>query len=284
MDEILKILDSFDPISLEEMNEVKLLNRVDTKFTFNISYLPGILKALVSDYRILSFGDIRTNHYETLYYDTKDFNLFRQHQCGKLNRYKVRYRCYKDTDVTFFEVKFKSNKSRTLKQRFRMYGIEEQLSEETKRFVLKKSTINPDTLLARLWVKYKRITLVNKSSRERLTIDLNLTYESNGKTVSYPNLVIAELKQDKSTKSFFALLMRDIHIPRVSISKYCFGIYSVYDNIRINNFKPKFRIVKKSHHDTIKISFSSAIVVMLSCTRTTGHRPDQCQPGNIYYG
>lgn len=247
MEDILKILNDFEPISLEEMKGVKLLNRVDTKYSFNIKYLPGILNALIPEYRILAFGPIRVNNYETLYFDTKDFKLYTQHQCGKLNRYKFRYRCYKDTNITFFEVKFKSNKKRTIKERFRRDVIEKEIKGETSEFVLENSNIDPDTLVAQLWVRYQRITLVNKKSQERLTIDLNLSYHDGdmNRSASFPNLVIAELKQDKSADSFFASYMRDIRIPRVSISKYCFGIYHVHYNVRYNNFKEKFRKIKK---------------------------------------
>ncbi len=247
MEEILNILHKFDPITLEEMKGVKLLNRVDTKYSFNIKYLPGILQVLAPEYRILAFGDIRANHYETLYFDTPDFMLYNQHQCGKLNRYKFRYRCYQDTQIIFFEVKFKNNKKRTIKKRIRMSSVDAEIKGLASDFVLKNSPVDPNKLLPRLWVRYTRITLVNKKSQERLTIDLNLSYQDGNLTrsASFPNLVIAELKQDKSTDSFFAAYMRTIRIHRVSISKYCFGIYNIYDHVRYNNFKEKFRKIIK---------------------------------------
>jgi len=247
MEEILNILNSFDPISLEEMKGVKLLNRVDTKYSFNIKYLPGILQALAPEYRILAFDDTRVNHYETLYFDTSNMILYNQHQCGKLNRYKFRYRCYKDTQITFFEVKLKNNKKRTIKERMRQPCIEQEIKGAVSDFVRKNASIDPDSLLPRLWVRYKRITLVNKNSQERLTIDLNLSYQDGemNRSASFPHLVIAELKQDKSADSFFATYMRNVRIHRVSISKYCFGIYNVYDHVRYNNFKEKFRKINK---------------------------------------
>jgi len=245
MEELLKILERFDPISLEEMKSVKLLNRIDTKYTFHIKYLPDILKSLKYDYRIFVFNNVRASHYENLYFDTADFNLYRKHQSGTLNRYKVRYRSYKDSNLTFFEIKFKNNKLRTIKERIRQDTIVEKIQGETRDFLLKNSTINPDELIARLWVNYTRITLVNKHSQERLTIDLDLTYRFGDKKISYPNLAIAELKQDKSAKSFFALQMKKRHISLLGFSKYCFGIYNVHENIKINNFKQKFRTVKK---------------------------------------
>jgi len=245
MEETLKILDTFEPISLEEMKSVKLLNRVDTKYTFHKKRLPDILNSLREDYRIFEVDHVRASHYETLYFDTANFNLYNQHHCGRLNRYKIRFRSYKDSNLTFFEIKFKNNKKRTIKERIRRDCIEEVIQGEVRDFLVKNTSVNPDDLMAQLWVDYTRITLVNKHSQERLTIDLDLTYRSGNKSVSYPKLVIAELKQDKCSKSFFALLMKHMHIHVGGISKYCFGIYSVHENIKTNNFKQKFRIINK---------------------------------------
>ena len=44
---------SFDPISLTEMDAVKLMNRTDTKFVFPLSTLIKILPKLQKHYRIL---------------------------------------------------------------------------------------------------------------------------------------------------------------------------------------------------------------------------------------
>ena len=245
MEETLKILDTFEPISLEEMKNVKLLNRVDTKYTFHRRRLPEILNSLKDEYRVFEVDHVRASQYETLYFDTVNFDLYKQHHCGRLNRYKIRFRSYKDSNLTFFEIKFKNNKKRTIKERIRRDCIEEVLQGDVRDFLMKNSPINPDDLMARLWVDYTRITLVNKFSQERLTIDLDLTYRFGNKTVSYPKLVIAELKQDKSSKSCFALLMKHMHIHVGGISKYCFGIYSVHEHVKINNFKQKFRIINK---------------------------------------
>ena len=48
-----EILKTFDPISLQEMDNVKLMDRTDTKFTFNIRELPAVLQEAKSDYKIL---------------------------------------------------------------------------------------------------------------------------------------------------------------------------------------------------------------------------------------
>ena len=110
---ITHICSLFLPISLEEMDRVKLMDRTDTKFVFHISELSELLQSISQDYFILDMKGLRAHAYETLYLDTVDFDLFRNHHNGKLNRYKIRYRNYKESALAFFEIKFKNNKGRT---------------------------------------------------------------------------------------------------------------------------------------------------------------------------
>ena len=245
MENITAILNSYEPIGLKEMDEVKLLDRMDTKFTFRFAELPGLLKNASPFYYVLDINNVRINRYETLYFDTNGFNLYHQHHNGKLNRCKVRYRCYTDSDLNFFEIKLRNNRDRTIKERICEETVENEIKGKAGKFLTKKTCIKPEDLAAKLWVYYSRITLVNKSSKERLTIDINLNYKNGDKTVSFPDLVIAEVKQEKACRSYFTKMMKEKHIRSNSISKYCFGITSLYENIKMNNFKYKFSRIKK---------------------------------------
>ena len=53
LNQLSNILSHFAPTSLEEMEMVKLMDRTDTKFTFNISQLELILNDVKEDYRVL---------------------------------------------------------------------------------------------------------------------------------------------------------------------------------------------------------------------------------------
>src|SRR5687767_7859268 len=117
IDSISEALLQFAPISLDEMDGVKLMDRTDTKFLFKAEQLPAFLEQLATSYRVLEINDRRICRYETLYFDTADFQLYLCHQNGKLNRYKVRFRRYVESDVSYFEVKLKNNKGRTIKTR-----------------------------------------------------------------------------------------------------------------------------------------------------------------------
>ena len=51
--ELSSILAQFEPTSLEEMEMVKLMDRTDTKFTFNVSQLELVLNEVKDDYKVL---------------------------------------------------------------------------------------------------------------------------------------------------------------------------------------------------------------------------------------
>lgn len=239
------ILNQFKSITLQEMDGVKLMDRTDTKFTFNINELPIILEEAKNYYRILDVEGNRISRYKTLYFDTQDFDLYNEHHSGKLNRYKIRYRTYVESNIGFLEVKFKNNKGRTLKTRIKEIEVPELHTGKAFEFLKKTLPFDPLILLPKIWINYSRITLVNNTSAERLTVDLNLEFEKDGKTELLDQLVIAEVKQDSKIASPFVAIMRKKHIRQGSISKYCFGVASSYTEVKKNNFKCKLSNVKK---------------------------------------
>ncbi len=238
-------LSEFNSITLQEMDGVKLMDRTDTKFTFNIKELPIVLDEAKNHYRILEIEGNRISRYKTLYFDTQNFALYNQHHCGKLNRYKIRHRTYVESNIGFLEVKFKNNKGRTLKTRIKELEVPELNTGKAFEFLKKMLPFDPLILTPKIWINYSRITLVNKTSAERLTLDLNLEFERDGKTEVLDQLVIAEVKQDSKIASPFVAIMRNKHIRQGSISKYCFGVASSYSEVKKNNFKRKLSNVKK---------------------------------------
>ncbi|PAC31178.1 polyphosphate polymerase domain-containing protein [Flectobacillus sp. BAB-3569] len=242
----------FEPITLAEMDGVKLMDRMDVKYLIPLALLPDILREAQSFYRVLEIDDNRLCNYKTLYYDTDDLALYKAHQNGLLNRYKVRARNYVESSLSFFEIKYKNNKGRTKKTRISQDGITEVLEENSADFLQKTTRdIIPESLKGILWVNYQRITLVSKVGAERLTIDLNLTFEFEEQQKVYSAIVIAEVKQEKVSQSPFIDLMRKYRLKQGGISKYCFGIISLYQQIKQNKFKKHLRRVSKilAHHD-----------------------------------
>lgn len=245
---VLDNLNQFSSITLQEMDGVKLMDRTDTKFTFNIKKLPEILQLTSEHYRILSIEGNRISKYKTLYFDTEDFDLYHEHHSGKLNRYKIRHRTYVESNLGYLEVKFKNNKGRTVKTRIKSIDVPALDTGKAFDFLTTSLPFDPLSLAPKICINYSRITLVNKTSAERLTLDLFLEFEKEGKTKMLDQLVIAEVKQDNKVASPFVLLMRQKRIRQGSISKYCFGVASTYKHVKKNNFKEKLSNV----HKTIK--------------------------------
>ena len=130
-----QIIQQFNPISLKEMDGVELMNRTDTKFVVSLDQLLSILEEVKNTYRILEVNNVRFSHYETLYYDTDEFLFYTRHHNGKKNRWKIRKRSYVDSHLNFLELKFKTNRGRTQKQRTGIPEIGIDLNGDEEKFI-----------------------------------------------------------------------------------------------------------------------------------------------------
>lgn len=256
MPDLHDILERFEPITLAEMQSVKLMNRIDTKYLVPRSMLPQVLARLSDHYFVQANADRRYAHYNTLYYDTPDAVMYRIHHDRKLLRQKLRARIYCDTQEAFCEIKTKNNKRRTKKKRVELplQLFDNMLSNnEIHGFVEAKLWYNPDTLIPQVENEFDRITLVNRDRSERLTIDseLHFTNRATSRTADLPYLVIIELKQDGNIPSFFKTVMLDMRIQPKRISKYCLGTVLTNPSVKSNRFKKKLRYIEKICNVTI---------------------------------
>ena len=230
-------LSGFTSISLEEMNGVSLLKRVDTKFLTTSSELSELLPYLYSDYQILEIDGNRLMNYSTLYFDTQDLRCYKEHHNGKAKRHKVRIRKYVESDICFLEVKEKQNSGMTNKVRCSIDDFETTLSTESKQFI-EKATKKDWELKPALHNYFQRFTLVNTQRYERVTIDLGLKYKTDATTKQFKNVVIVEVKQEKqNTRTPIYSILKSNRIRTVSFSKYCMGVSTVFTDIKSNKFK-----------------------------------------------
>lgn len=230
-------LSGFASISLEEMNGVSLLKRVDTKFLTTSSELSELLPYLYSDYQILEIDGNRLMNYSTLYFDTQDLRCYKEHHNGKAKRHKVRIRKYVESDICFLEVKEKQNSGMTNKVRCSIDDFEISLSTESKQFI-EKATKKDWELKPALHNYFQRFTLVNTQRSERVTIDLGLKYKTDATTKQFKNVVIVEVKQEKqNTRTPIYSILKSNRIRTVSFSKYCMGVSTVFTDIKSNKFK-----------------------------------------------
>jgi len=240
-----QLLNSFSSINLEELDEKKLMNRTDTKYVFPESQLLFFLEQLKEDYRVLDVDGVRISRYESLYFDTEKFDLFHKHHRGKANRHKIRFRKYVESNLNFFEIKFKNNCGRTIKKRVEQSMNVQTISNDAEAFLHHHTEIRSAELLPQFWSDFSRITLANCTLPERVTLDMNLKFRKNEKKYTINDLVIAEVKQEKFITSAFLKLMKKHHVREGSVSKYCLGVIKINDEIKHNNFKPKLRNINK---------------------------------------
>ncbi|MFP4470151.1 MAG: polyphosphate polymerase domain-containing protein [Bacteroidales bacterium] len=244
-------LGDFNPISLEEMEDVELLDRFDKKFVFRFEYFEKALRRASVHYRVLQIGDHREFDYETLYYDTDVHRMYLDHHNRKLNRFKVRRREYLTTGIRFLEVKIKSNKGRTRKKRMETANAHKAFTHQEAKFIHKHTGLNPDELEPKLANKFRRITLVHRTEPERITIDYNLNFRANGRGFSLPDVVIAEIKQDRSSGlADMERIFRQLHILPMKFSKYCVGSAMLYKALKYNRFKTKLLTLNKMCNDS----------------------------------
>ena len=240
------LLNNFQTVSLDDLDRVRLLDRQDTKFVFNQIDLPHILEKLKPFYRILEINNDRVYTYDTTYFDTDDFYFFVQHHNGSRNRFKVRYRRYSSNKKSFFEIKIKNNKDRTIKKRLKVDEINEYLGNLEGDLVSKIIGLSPSQLTPKLDLEFSRITLTDNNFNERLTIDANLSAKNGTSNKIFGQLIISEIKQNKyNPKSDFIRILRNLKIQEMRFSKYCMGLLHVNNNLKYNRFKPRLIQINK---------------------------------------
>ena len=245
-------LEQLSPITLAEMNAVKLMNRIDSKYVTNEATLLRLLEAAAAaGYRVLESDGGRINPYDSIYYDTEGLTMFYLHHNRRLVRQKVRTRRYVASGDTFLEIKRKNNHGRTSKKRMEIpsdkmmdFGSVPEAGEYLSRhswFTVQQLSPSAETL-------FSRITLVNPLLTERLTIDTRLVFKNfrTGHDTNLQDAVIIELKQDGRTGSQMKNIFLDLRIKPLRVSKYCMAITLTDPVAKTGRFKVKVRAIEKN--------------------------------------
>lgn len=255
-----QLLDSYDIITLAWLQaKSELMEREESKYLLHVNQLEHILQGLQSEYDILDIKDTRQFTYENIYFDTDDYFFYNQHLDQRKSRTKIRTRKYVDSHLDFVEYKQKINN--VIKKERITIGEDEfwQTSPETITFL--ESCFNKYynkekvfKLVPTLRNKYQRITLCHKTKKERVTIDMNITYseaDSKESALILNHLAIIECKHAEK-KPYFKQLMKEQNIPEVSLcSKYCLGAYYLWKTKNYKSFLPTIIYI-----DTLKNSKS----------------------------
>jgi len=239
-------LSKFEPITLEQLQADHLMSRFDEKFVFHLSRLKNFLDELSGSYKVLSVNNKLMAQYENIYFDTPDLKSYHDHHNGRTTRYKIRFRHYSDSGHSFLEVKRKDNRGCTNKERLPVDAMRREMNKEDQEFILQKTKNFPLPLQPSLSNHFYRITLVNESIRERVTIDVMIHFKNETREKNLEEVVIAEVKQEHhSYESAFKKLMQRERIFPVNISKYCMGTLLTHPGIKYNRFKPKLITLNK---------------------------------------
>ena len=227
------------------MGEVKLMNRTDTKFVFRVINLEKLLEKMQAFYKVLEVNDERIQTYKSLYFDTEDRKFYIDHHNSRVNRNKIRFREYVGSGLTFLEIKLKNNKGKTIKKRMRAAKISEKLSSEQKEYI-EKIIGKKLEVSAKQWINFSRLTFVHKTQKERLTIDINLSFENKKEKGDLKEIVIAEVKQERMSRSSdFIRIAKEMSILPMRLSKYCISTMQLWQNIKQNRFKKKQLFINK---------------------------------------
>lgn len=245
-EELRQVIAKYSTVGLAELDKVKLMDRVDQKFTIGLSQILEILKKAQKNYYMLEVGGFRLSPYISKYFDNEDYKFYYDHHSKKANRYKIRHRHYQSSALSFFEVKFKDNKGRTKKTRILdPQNNSENINTSGKAFIETQTGLEINHLKPVLDIIYQRLTLVNEDYTERVTIDFDLQFKDEHKWLHYGNVVIVEVKQNSIQKSNIVELIKTYRIPALGISKYCLAVISLKQNIKYNGFKAKLHFLRK---------------------------------------
>jgi len=247
-----KPLEKLAPITLEEMDSIKLMNRIDSKYLTTEQRLLQILeRAAAAGYRVLVSQGARVSGYDSIYFDTEELRMFADHHNRRLVRQKVRTRCYLSSGDAFLEIKRKNNHGRTKKKRIGI-PLEEMHSfradDAACEYLAAHSWFTAGQLSPSAETAFRRITLVNKEKTERLTIDTQLAFKNcrNGLSATLQDAVIIELKQDGRAASSMKGILLDLRVKPVRVSKYCMAITLTDPQARSGRFKVKVRTIEKT--------------------------------------
>jgi hypothetical protein len=238
MQAVIEQLNKFESVTLKQLDSVKLQNRMDTKYILSKAQLTLLLEGIKEEQFVLEIDNTRVFNYKTIYFDTPDFQFYKDHHNGCVNRIKVRSREYVESKLSFYEIKRKLFGTRTDKQRKIIPAIYQEVPLADYNLIQYKR-LNNKPIEKKLTNHFKRITLTNKKFTERITIDLEIGFDNGKKQIQLSELVVIEVKQGKADVfSNTIQMLKKLRVHESSFSKYVIGVSLLEENIKHNNFKP----------------------------------------------
>lgn len=226
-----KILQGFETITLKELeSRMALMKRQESKYLTTKAGLANILEKLKKDYYLLEINNIRLFLYDNMYMDNKGLVFYHDHENNKQARVKLRKRKYVDSKKTFVEYKVKTASMMDKKRMKLDNNLLKKMDKKSREFFKELYGKSDMYVLPTMQTTYQRITLCNKKTEERLTIDLNLVFSDPKDQGSTPrkvkDFVIIEVKQKQGSRSKVCKNIIESNGGELAegCSKYCLGL------------------------------------------------------------
>lgn len=236
----------FESIGLAQLSDAALMDRVDVKYVMTVTQAVAALRRVGADYRVLEVNGRRLSAYRNLYFDTNNFALFHDYVNRRADRYKVRSREYIDSRTSYFEVKRKTRKQRTLKERVPTATPATRVTDDLGAWLRGVSGLDGAVIEPKLWNTFTRLTLVSKEHGERVTLDVDLAFFTDDASIQLDGVAVAEVKlASMRTPSSFAAELRARGIHPQGFSKYAVGVALLHTGVKTNVLKPAIARIKK---------------------------------------
>lgn len=233
------------PMTLSEVLETaELQTRLDGKYLLPLEAFDRLLDAWRDRLQVLEIDSARLFRYESVYFDTPELTTYRQHAHGRRRRVKIRTRAYLDSQQCMLELKFVGAHGETIKDRH-PYSMEQrgELSEPAREIVAERlaSLLDVGTLRPVITTSYRRATMVDASSGNRITCDVDLRFASGTRQARGPRgVVLLESKACGPARALQAELHR-LGLRSVSLSKYCVGMALLDPQLPANRWNRELR-------------------------------------------
>lgn len=248
-------LAGYAAVSLDELvSEASLMTRVDRKYLVPLAVADAALHLLDPRSRVLEINGLREFSYDSVYFDTPDRLSYRLTAQSRRRRFKLRTRTYLDTGGSFLELKTKSGRGATVKDRLPYdRRNRERITAEGRRYVrtrLAEQRLDDvtDQLRPALVSRYRRATILLPCG-SRATIDTALHWSAlddratgSGRAASaaLPGFAIIESKSTDRANEIDRLLWRAGHRPS-GISKFGTGTAALHPEVPANKWSRTLR-------------------------------------------
>jgi len=222
-----------------------LQTRVDLKYLVPVEAFLVLGDRLAGHMHALDIGGLRTFGYESVYFDTRELDLYRAHLQGRRLRYKVRTRTYLNSGETMFEAKLKGGRGQTIKLRLpHPRGDRFDVTAPARAFLedllQAEYGVSVPDLSPAMTTTYSRTTLADMSGGARLTCDVDLVYSCSTRRTAPGEHVLIESKSPTG-RGLADAVLRELGIRPVQVSKYCAGLALLHPHLPANPWNRTLR-------------------------------------------